>query len=134
MARMPHGQMTAMRAMLSSPSTSVARKKVPLCPLLMMALESSVLSGMKAPLTQSICMSRALASHRSVMASTINSRATMPKPRSKGKEMNAVKRMSLRMAASCRSLSLRRSTSTGCATCDTMFWTSEKHLKFHWYA
>lgn len=95
-------------------------------------MDRSVDSGMNAPLTHSICMSRALSAHLSVMASTMNSCATSPKPRSNGNEMNDVKRMSLRKARVWRSASPRRSTSMGCATCDTMFCTSEKHLKFHW--
>ena len=102
MTCMPHGHSTHMSTMLARPTTKVARKKVPERPLLTMALPNSALTGLTAPATHSICMRTALASHFSVRAMTMNSCATMPKPKSSGNDTKAVKRMSLRKAASWR--------------------------------
>ena len=80
------------------PSENVHQKNVPDRPLLIIMFDSRVDSGTTAPLMQRICMRYTLGSHFSVIASTMNSLATSPKPSMSGKETNAVKRIILRKA------------------------------------
>ena len=96
--------------------------------------DSSVDSGAKQPLRHSTCRNTADCIHLLPMVRQINSLATILRHNRSGNVTKAVKRISLRKAASCLSPSPRRSTNTGCATWLTMPCTTEKAFVFHWEA